>query len=239
MKILIIGGTGGIGSALVDHFLKTNPSATVFATYHSKQPQKDHDRLQWFQLDATSDLEVQALAARLSKETQNLDILLNTTGFLHTNERKPEKSISEFDPDFFLLNVQKNVLPTMLLAKHFSKLLKSNNDTHFVSLSARIGSIEDNRIGGWVSYRSSKAALNMAIKTISIEWQYKLPKCRVFAFHPGTTDTDLSKPFQKNVPESKLFKPEYVARCLAEFIESSDTKKSGHLYSFDGCEIPW
>lgn len=233
--LLVIGGSGGIGAAIVAQYAKQQPRWQIVATFHQHQPNTNYPNVKWRQLDACNE----QCVIELAKEFTHLDILINAIGFLHNNTHLPEKSISEFDPDFMLRNVRLNTLPSLLLAKHFMLVLKAKTPTHFVTLSAKIGSIEDNQLGGWVSYRSSKAALNMALKTISIEWRYKLSNCCVFAFHPGTTDTPLSKPFQSNVPPSKLFTPHYVAQCLMDLVDSTTSNNSGTFYSYDGTEIPW
>ncbi len=235
MNILIVGGSGGIGQALIKHFLAYKPSATIFATYHSHKPHLRDAALHWFQVDATSEQEIRFL----SETTPNLDILINAAGILCIQNKKPEKSVNEFQTTFFEQNILSNTLPTILLAKYFQRQLKSRNYSYFVSLSARIGSIEDNSSGGWISYRCSKAALNMAIKTISIEWQYKVPNCCVLSFHPGTTDSELSKPFQKNIPPQKLFSPQFVAQSLTHLLDSKTSSDSGKFFSYDGTEIPW
>ncbi|WAJ70595.1 SDR family NAD(P)-dependent oxidoreductase [Catenovulum adriaticum] len=237
MKVLIIGGTGGIGSALIQRIISSHDDIRLYATYHTNHPQIEHPNLTWFKTDISSDLAIKQLAIRID----SLDILINAAGFLHlSNKMKmPEKSINEFSSEFFMHNLNSNTIPTLLLGKYFAKHLKTNRQTHFISISAKIGSIEDNRIGGWISYRCSKAALNMAIKTISIEWQYKLPNCCVLAFHPGTTDTQLSQPFQKNVNPEKLFSANYVAQCLLKLIDSTSSNDTGKFFSFSGEEIPW
>ncbi len=235
MNILIVGGSGGIGQALVKHFLSDKPEATIFATYRSHKPHQHDARLHWFRIDAACEQEIRALADNIPK----LDILINAAGVLSVPHKKPEKSVNEFQAPFFEQNILSNTLPTILLAKYFQKKLTSRNDTYFVSLSARIGSIEDNRSGGWISYRCSKAALNMAIKTISIEWKYKVPGCCVISFHPGTTDSELSKPFQKNIAPEKLFSPEFVAQSLSHLLDSKTSSDSGKFFSYDGAEIPW
>ncbi len=235
MKILIIGGSGGIGSALVTQFLTSQSDTTVYATYRTQKPSIDHARLSWFKINVTSEQDITSLANQIS----NLDIVINAVGMLHESNQKPEKSVREFNTHFFEKNIMTNVTPSIYLAKHFSKHLKSNRNTFFVSISARIGSIEDNNLGGWISYRCSKAALNMAIKTISIEWKYKLPNCCVIVFHPGTTDTTLSKPFQKNVLPEKLFTPQFVAQSLTNLLEQISSTDSGQFYSYDGTIIPW
>jgi len=151
----------------------------------------------------------------------------------------PEKTIKNFDLEFFYKNISANTLPGVLLAKHFMTSMNKQNNTFFIVLSAKIGSISDNKTGGWLSYRASKSALNMAIKTISMEWKIKVPNCCVLLFHPGTTDTDLSKPFQKNLPEGQLHSPEVTAKSLFDLIEKSNPNDSGKFISFDGSEITW
>lgn len=235
LNILIIGGSGGIGKAILRHIITTYPDAKITATYHSTLPEEHENNITWFKADASSDADIKKLAEQVS----NLDMLINAVGFLHDAGQKPEKSVNEFTPEFFNQNLSANTLPTLLLGKYFSVHLKAKHPTYFISLSARIGSIEDNNIGGWISYRCSKAALNMAIKTISIEWKFKLPNCCVLAFHPGTTDTQLSQPFQKNVPPGKLFSADYVSQQLFEIISKTEPSDTGKFYSFNGEELPW
>lgn len=235
MKILVIGGNGGIGKAILRHVTNTFPDAHLYATYHLNVPDIKQSNISWFEIDASKDPDVKELAEKIPE----LDMLINAAGFLHDPPHKPEKSINQFTPEFFNQNLNSNTLPTLLLAKYFSTHLKAKQQTYFISLSARIGSIEDNKIGGWVSYRCSKAALNMAIKTISIEWKFKLSNCCVFAFHPGTTDTQLSQPFQKNVSPSKLFTADYVSQQLFNLISELNSSSTGKFYSFTGEELPW
>lgn len=235
MNILIVGGSGGIGAALVEHFLSYSLTEKIYATYLTGQDRINSAKLQWHKIDVTSEHDIRDL----SKKIPQLDLLINATGILHDQYSQPEKTINTFDSDFFSKNISINTTSTILLAKYFSKQLKSARPSHFIAFSARIGSIEDNKIGGWISYRCSKAALNMAIKTISLEWQLKNTNCCVLAFHPGTTDTKFSKPYQRNVPAHKLFKPEYVAKQLINLVASKKSTDTGKFYSFDGSEIPW
>ncbi|BFM17490.1 SDR family oxidoreductase [Maricurvus nonylphenolicus] len=235
MKILIVGGSGGIGLAIVRTFLQHYSDADIIATYHNHLPGVENPRLRWVQLDITDEQQIKALAAELGSIT----ILINAVGMLHSNNHKPEKSIKQFDADFYNQNIALNTLPSILLAKHFMSSLRAAEQTYFIALSARIGSITDNASGGWISYRSSKAALNMAIKTISIEWKQKVPTCCVLLFHPGTTDTGLSKPFQRNLPESQLHSAEFTAAALLNIINHSSSDDSGKFVSYDGSEIEW
>ncbi|EAQ52670.1 SDR family oxidoreductase [Vibrio sp. MED222] len=240
LHILVIGGSGGIGFAVVKHLLSELSrfdflDVHVDATYHSQRPELEDSRLNWHQVDATSEADIE----RLSTQFERLDWLINCVGMLHTPDLGPEKNLSSIDPEFFLKNISVNTLPSLLLAKHFTPILKSSDNPKFAVVSAKVGSISDNRLGGWYSYRSSKAALNMFIKTMSIEWQRTLKKGTVLALHPGTTDTALSKPFQTNVPEGKLFESSYVAHQLVDIIRTATPDNSGHFYAYDGEQLSW
>ena len=235
MIIMILGGSGGIGFAVLRRFLHSYPDAEIIATYNSRCPGFEHIQLKWHKLDLTEEQEIEDL----SNEIGAVDILINAVGFLHSSSKKPEKTIKDFDFEFFQQNIRNNTLPSILLAKHFMNHLRSDNKTFFIVLSAKVGSISDNRAGGWLSYRASKSALNMAIKTISIEWKRKLPNCCVLLFHPGTTDTKLSKPFQNNLPHGQLHSPEVTAKALLDLIKRSGPSDSGKFISFDGTEIGW
>ncbi|MEZ8246165.1 SDR family oxidoreductase [Vibrio splendidus] len=240
LHILVVGGSGGIGFAVVKHLLSELSrfdflDVHVDATYHSQQPELENSRLNWHKVDATYEADIE----QLSKQFEKLDWLINCVGMLHTPDLGPEKNLSSIDPEFFLKNISVNTLPSLLLAKHFTPILRTSDNPKFAVVSAKVGSISDNRLGGWYSYRSSKAALNMFIKTMSIEWQRTIKKGTVLALHPGTTDSALSKPFQTNVPEGKLFDSSYVAHQLVDIIRTATPDNSGHFYAYDGEQLSW
>ncbi|MET4696474.1 SDR family oxidoreductase [Endozoicomonas lisbonensis] len=235
MDILITGGSGGIGLAMVKTLLKEMPDTKVHATWRSQEPVFQHHNLTWHSLDLTSEPQIQSLSNRLPK----LDWLINAAGVLHNQHHQPEKTIQRVEPDFFLENLKINTLPTLLLARYFQSALKQSESSRFAVISARVGSISDNYLGGWISYRCAKAALNMALKTLSIEWKRTVPNCTVLALHPGTTDTRLSKPFQRNVSPEKLFTPEKTASLLLTIINESSSDYSGKFLAYDGIELPW
>ncbi|QEQ95258.1 SDR family NAD(P)-dependent oxidoreductase [Neptunomonas concharum] len=234
-SIVIIGASGGIGLAIAQACLESYPDATLITTYHNNRPKLAHPSLHWHQLDITDENAISAFAQQIPK----VDMLVNAVGFLHSQHHRPEKSLKQFDTSLFDLNIRLNTLPSILLAKHFEAALKATDNSFFIACSARVGSIKDNHIGGWLSYRTSKAALNMAIKTISIEWRIKLPKCCVLLFHPGTTDTALSKPFQKSLPKNQLHTPQTTAESLLKIIKNTQPRDTGQFLSFDGSEIEW
>ncbi|TXR54886.1 SDR family NAD(P)-dependent oxidoreductase [Reinekea thalattae] len=236
MNILIAGGSGGIGRALIQQCQIEYPEAQIHATYRTEiATDSIAAGVQWWQVDFA----VEDSLLELAQAVASFDLIICATGFLWSENHRPEKSVSQFDTDFFIQNITANTVPTLLLAKHFSKHLKASGRGVLVSFSARIGSITDNQLGGWISYRSAKAALNMAVKTIAVEWQRTQPNSCIFAFHPGTTDTALSQPFQKSVPNGKLFTATYVAQCLLRLIEQTSSEQTGQLLAYDGTRIDW
>lgn len=241
MNILICAGNGGIGQAMLTALRQQFPQATLHATYRTAPPGNNPEDVHWHRADLTQEADITALA----EATGTPDWLINCAGFLHQPKTDgqglegPEKSIRQFDPDFFADNIRHNTLPTLLLAKHFSAALRKSPNGIFATISAKVGSIEDNRLGGWYSYRASKAALNMALKNLSIEWQRSHKNLCVAALHPGTTDTGLSEPFQKNVPEGKLFTPEQTAGYLLEVLRQLTPEQTGRFWSWNGEQLPW
>lgn len=236
MNVLIAGGNGGIGHALVQRLLADEGVERIDATWRaSEPPATDDPRIHWHRVDLNRECEIADLAASLPP----LQRVIIAGGLLHDATHGPEKTIRRLDPDFFLDNMRANVLPALLLAKHLEPRLRHDQLSVFAALSARVGSIGENQRGGWYSYRSSKAALNMALKTLAIEWRLRLPHCCVAALHPGTVDTPLSEPFQARVPESKLFTPDDAAGKLLAVIDQLTPENSGQFWSWDGSLLPW
>jgi NAD(P)-dependent dehydrogenase (short-subunit alcohol dehydrogenase family) len=234
-QIIIVGGSGGIGQALVKALLDEYPAVLISATYHRREIPFQHKRVEWQNLDVRDPSTIQQWSSRFDR----VDWILNCVGFLHEDGRGPEKSIRAVDSEFLLESIRINTLPTLLLARYFATALKKSAAPVLATISARVGSIEDNRLGGWYSYRISKAALNMALKTLSIEWKHSHPKGCVLALHPGTNDTDLSKPFQTNVVPENLFKPSYTASMFVKLLSQLEPNQSGSFQAWDGTHIPW
>ena len=132
---------------------------------------------------------------------------------------------------------QINAIGPALVAKHFLPLLATDRKAVFAALSARVGSIGNNRLGGWYAYRASKAALNMILKTLSIELARRNPSAICVGLHPGTVDTRLSGPFQRGVPGDKLFSPHRSAPCLLKVINALSPGQSGRVLAWDGKPI--
>jgi len=235
MNIVIIGGSGGIGRAFVDNLAARVDVDSIHATYHSNRPQLRHAKVSWSQLDICDETAIREWAYAVGE----IDWLINAAGLLHTPKHGPEKSIRQLDPEFFIDNIKINTLASLLLAKHTVTNFRHGRAALFATLSARVGSIEDNYLGGWSSYRASKAALNMCLKTLAIEWRRTLPNVTVAALHPGTTDTDLSKPFQRFVPESQLQSPDQSVQSMLDVLQGLGPSDSGRFWAYDGEPLPW
>ncbi|SIT65723.1 NAD(P)-dependent dehydrogenase, short-chain alcohol dehydrogenase family [Ectothiorhodosinus mongolicus] len=249
MNIIVIAGSGGLGRAFVEALAARPEVRSIIATHRRDNPtvQRDHatqgqasavglsEKCRWHQLDATQEAQVAAFA----EQCQEIDWLINAAGMLHQGEYLPEKRIAQLDPEFALENFRTNTLPTMLLARHLLPKMRHGRPAVFASISARLASIGENGIGGWYSYRASKAALNQVIRTLSIECRRTHPQLSLAALHPGTTDTALSKPFQRNVPDGQLFTPEYSVASMLKVLDRLTPETSGRFWSFDGTELPW
>lgn len=243
-KVALIGGSGGIGHAMIGVLSDVSQVSSIHATYFRSPASSSlgsissfgsDTKVSWSQLDATDAEQVSAWMRSIG----DIDWLINCAGYLHDPDNGPEKSITQFDAAHFDRSMHINCLPTLLLARHAQRSLKASSDPIFATISARVGSISDNRLGGWYSYRASKAALNMVLKTLSIEYLRTAPKIKVLALHPGTTDTALSKPFQANVPAGKLFSAEKTASLLVDQLRIAKDHKSGRFIAYDGSDIPW
>lgn len=230
--VLVIGAGGGLGKALVTHYL--NEGAIVTAWSRREQPFM-HDSLNWRQLADYRHDQIEPELMHLNE----LDGAISTLGMLHNDEFMPEKHLGAVSAEQLRHSFEVNaILPILLLQQVLPKLPRKS-PAFWVQLSAKVGSITDNYLGGWYSYRASKAALNMLLKTASIELGRSHKQLTIAAIHPGTTDTTLSKPFQERLPEDKLYSPEQSATRIAQVIENLTTEQSGKLLHWDGTELPY
>lgn len=246
-RALIVGASRGIGLAWVEYLLKSSPDQKVIAAARQASGNealacliKAHpSQLQCIDLDVTDEASVAAVASSI--EDNSLGWVVNTTGVLHDQSTGilPEKRIEDLNWKGFEKLMRINAFSSALLLQHLLPKFQKDQRAYFAALSARVGSISDNRIGGWYSYRASKAALNQLLKTASIETKRRYPHLILAALHPGTTDTDLSKPFQANVPPEKLFSPEFVAERLMAVLLGLSEQDSGGFFAWDGEPIPY
>ena len=234
-NIAIIGSSGAIGSALVQQLSSLHPNAVIhaFSRHHSA---KETDNLRCHSIDYESEGSIQQAALLASKDVP-LDMVIVATGILHDGELKPEKCLLDLSEHNFQRLFQVNTIQPALIAKYFLPKLKRKHRTIFAVLSARVGSISDNRLGGWYAYRASKAALNMLIKSASIEIGRSNKQAIVVTLHPGTVNSHLSEPFKHNVPENKLFTPAFSAASLLNVVANLTPTDSGKCFAWDGEEI--
>ncbi len=220
----VIGASGGIGAAILRQLNRSPDFDRVFAFARREGPSTTP-------IDITDEDSIRRAVETIDVP---LDLVVVATGVLYTDRFRPEKTMRQLDADAMLEVLSINTVGPVLVAKHFLPRLRKDTKSVFAALSARVGSIGDNRLGGWLSYRSSKAALNMALKTLAIEHRRTHPASAVIGLHPGTVDTELSSPFQRGVPDGKLFTPDYSAECLLGVIDEATPADSGRVFAWDG-----
>lgn len=187
-------------------------------------------------IDLTCEASIAAAAARVGASGP-IDRIIVAAGLLHDAHVRPEKSLRDVTADGLARYFAVNSIGPALIAKHFIPLLPRDRPAVFAALSARVGSIADNRLGGWHGYRASKAALNMLVKTLAIELGRTHPQSLCVALHPGTVDTALSRPFQRRVPADKLFAPALAAERLLAVVDGLTPVDSGGCFAWDGVRI--
>lgn len=219
LHAVVIGASGGIGAALADQ-LATDPGVQLLT------------RLSRPVLDLEDPASIEAAAGALPMPP---DLVICATGLLHAPSMMPERAMKELDAATLARSFAVNAIGPALVARAFLPLMPRDRRTVFAALSARVGSISDNRIGGWHGYRAAKAALNQLIRTLAIEQTRRAPESLVLALHPGTVDTGLSKPFQKMA--KMLITPDEAAAHLLAVIDSRTPADSGRLFDWQGLEV--
>lgn len=247
IKIAIIfGGGRGIGLALTQKLLNSYPDLKVFSTYRAERRAtelldlaKDYpQRLKVIQLDPLNEEDLGRFSKFFRDSETDIDLIINSIGFLGNQEIKPEKCLDDINCKNLLEYYAVNSIVAPLIAKHFYTFFSKKMLSCFINLSAKVGSIEDNKMGGWYGYRSSKSAQNMMIKNISLELTRKKIRNIIISLHPGTTITDLSKPYIKNT-NYNLHMPLDTALNIINIINSLEISQSGNFLSWDGSIIPW
>lgn len=213
---VVIGASGGIGAALAA-LLEADPAVAMVTRFTRKT------------LDLTDPQSIEAAAASL---TAPPDLVICATGLLHAEGITPERALKELSAQALARNFAVNATGPALVAQAFLPLMPRSHKTVFAALSARVGSISDNRLGGWHSYRASKAALNQLIRTIAIEHARRWPESIVTALHPGTVDTPLSQPFQRSA--KTLFTPNLAAEHLLNVVDQLTPSHSGLIHDWQG-----
>ena len=235
--VVIAGASGGIGAELVRQCNADRRVRRVFALHRSPLADTEPGIVP-LAFDVLDEASIESAAARVAEEGP-VDLTIVATGFLHSDHFSPEKSLQAIDPEAMIQSFRVNAIGPTLIAKHFLPLMRRGEKTCFAAISARVGSIADNRLGGWSSYRASKAALNMLLRTAAIEQARRRPQTIVVALHPGTVDTRLSAPFQGGVPEHKLFTPAFSVERMIDVIDGLDADDSGGFFAWDGQPIEY
>jgi len=237
LQVIIIGASGGIGRAITHQLSSSKQVKRVYAFSRRTQVFSSL-KITPMSMDFSDEDQIRG-AAQALKNHDPIDLIIIATGFLHDDDIHPEKTMRAMSMDNFQANFTVNTFGPALTAKHFLPLMRKNQKTVFATLSARVGSISDNRLGGWYAYRASKAALNMITKSLAIENGRRNKDCIIIGLHPGTVDTPLSKPFQNNVSKEKLFSVENSAQKLITVIDQVTSDDSGYLLDWAGLKIPF
>lgn len=234
-NIAIIGSSGAIGSEFLKKLSNLYPTSQISGFSRSIHS-SDNINIKIYQIDYDNEESI-AKASDTAFANGPLDLVIVATGILHNDQIMPEKSMRELSAIKFQQILYANCIFPALVAKYFLPRLVKERRAVFAALSARVGSISDNKLGGWYSYRASKAALNMIIKNLSIEMKVRYKQMIVVGLHPGTVDSNLSKPFRNNVPAGKLFSADYAVEKMLEVIDNLTPENSGKCYAWDGQEI--
>jgi len=241
ISAVIIGARGGIGQALSDRLMSLPACQSVVRTsrdsaWASHSPSIKERR---FCVDLTQPETVRDLGLFVDAEAPQPNLIINCSGLLHDGVIQPERTFRHINRQAMLRHFDVHACGLALLVQHLIPLIPRRGRAIFATLSARVGSIEDNGLGGWFSYRASKAAQNMILKTASIEAARRWPDLALLALHPGTVDTALSKPFTKRTPADRLFQPHVAAAHLSRVISQKTSSETGGFFAWDGSPIPW
>jgi NAD(P)-dependent dehydrogenase (short-subunit alcohol dehydrogenase family) len=236
LNVAVVGASGGIGSSFV-RFFAGMPSVESVVALSRTPTVVEHERITRIALDLTDEYSIeQAVDSAESKAP--FDLVVIASGILHEGSGlQPEKTLKDMSYRSMVSVFAVNTIGPAILSARILPLLRRDRKSVLALLSARVGSIADNRLGGWTSYRASKAALNMVVRTYAIEHARRNPASAIIALHPGTVATDLSAPFSKRVPPEKLFDADDAVRKMIDVIDGVDATDSGGFFAWDGSRI--
>lgn len=226
----LVVGAGGIGQALLAALPERAPQLRLWSAGRSQGD---------LRVDLEDPASLELLGQRVVRELAPLRLVIYAAGVLHDGDLQPEKRLSQVDAEALRRSFAVNAWGPLLLAKAVEAALPRQEPSHLASLSARVGSIGDNRLGGWYAYRGAKAAQNQLLRTLALEWRRRLPLACVTLLHPGTTATALSAPFRASVAAPQLFSPQRAAAHLLDVLEGQTPETSGSFLAWDGQTIPW
>ena len=236
---VVIGAGSAIGRALVERWSREG-AQPILAVARSVEALAAVELLgvQTHRCDY-SEASLAPLAAQLQEQSTDIKRLVICNGVLQGEGYRPERALNQLKTTAMEQVFEVNTFVPMRVLASLAPVIKRSAAPRIAVLSARVGSIGDNGLGGWYSYRASKAALNMLLKTAAIEYARRAKNVKLIAFHPGTTDTALSKPFQKNIPEDKLFTPDFVARQLLMLVAKTPIDGTLSYLDWDHQTIDW
>ena len=235
-KVAVIGSSGAIGNSICKKLINDELVEEVYK-FSRVINNEDSDKVKNIEIDIEDENSIKNCVNKLPSNIK-FDLIFVATGILHNdNDIFPEKSIKDISIDKLQKVFSVNTIGPTLVGKYFIPFLRKDARSVFAFLSARVGSISDNKLGGWYSYRASKTALNQIIKNFSIEVKRSNNNAIFVGLQPGTVKSYLSKPFEKNVKAEKLFTPDYSAEKLLDVISNLTNENSGKVYAWDGEEI--
>lgn len=240
--IIVIGASGGIGQELVHQLSERYPDNTIYALSRKSQTASFSDNVRCMNIRTDDEKAIHEFCQSLDAKDQKVRLAISTVGILHGEvdglQIAPEKRLEDIDNDQLLRYFHVNsVVPTLWL-KHLVDRM-SDQPSQIVCFSARVGSISDNRLGGWYGYRASKAALNMLLKTAAVEYGRRAKSTTLLSYHPGTVDTGLSEPFQRNVKPEKLFTPEFTVSQLLSLLPKLRADQSPYFMDWEHEVVTW
>lgn len=243
-NILILGASGAIGFAMFQQVQSRYPSSQLFLMARNtqalaqqiQQTAQKSDPIHFIPIDLESPDKIEQACLEIPSKTP-IDLVFIASGWLHDNQYSPEKTWQSLEAQSLHKSYQINAVGPALFVKQLFKQIDLNHPMVIGILSARVGSISDNRMGGWHSYRASKAALNMLIKNFAIELTRKRKPVCIVGLQPGTTDSALSKPFQRHLAPDQLQSPEFTAQKLFGVLQTLTFDDSGKLFDFEGARF--
>lgn len=239
---LVIGSNGGIGKAVTQELADRFPNDTVYALSRSQSESPVATNVSTREIDTADESLIKQWLADCKQDKVRFATVICCTGMLHGEidgrRIRPEKRLEDISREQLLAYFDANTVVPSLWLKHLVNHMVSSN-AYIALLSARVGSISDNKLGGWYGYRASKAALNMMLKTSQVEYGRRSPNTTLVSYHPGTVDTGLSKPFQANVKPEKLFTAEFTARQLLSHLPLLNRELAPHFIDWDGQTVSW
>ncbi len=236
IKSIIVGASGGIGHAVLDVHRTQKPDRSVLALSRSTLG-SSHSSIHTGTIDLEDPDTIEAAISHVPDKS--IDFAFIATGVLHGASFGPEKATKMLNAETMQKVMMINTIGPALMLKALLPKMVRDSRAVIGAISARVGSIGDNRLGGWHSYRASKSALNMIIKTVAIEAARTHPQLIITGLHPGTVVTDLSEPFRSTIPKERLFTPDYSATRMLEVLDQLNPQDSGNCFAFDGSRVPF